>query len=65
MIAGAVKGDMDIRDEAVLESTAVVVGNIKSKTVDISSGAIVDGFCKQSYASVDVDKFFNSQLESI
>ena len=65
VVAGAVKGDMDIRDEAVLESTAIVVGNIKSKSVDISSGAIVDGFCKQAYASVDVDKYFNSQLESI
>ncbi|HBZ02965.1 MAG TPA: hypothetical protein DEO83_04050 [Lachnospiraceae bacterium] len=65
VVAGAVKGDMDVRDEAVLESTAIVVGNIKSKSVDISSGAIVDGFCKQEYASVDIDKYFNGQLESI
>ena len=65
VVAGAVKGDMDIRDEVVLESTAIVVGNIKSKSVDISSGAIVDGFCKQVYASIDVDKYFNSDIESL
>ncbi len=65
VVAGAVKGDMDIRDEVVLESTAIVVGNIKSKSVEVSSGAIVEGFCKQVYSNVDVEKYFKSDIETL
>ncbi len=65
VVAGAVKGDMDVRDEVVFDSTAVVIGNIKSKSVDIRSGAIVEGFCKQVYSNVDVEKYFSSDIESI
>ena len=65
VVAGAVKGDMDIRDEVVFDSTAVVIGNIKSKSVDIRSGAIVEGFCKQVYSNVDVEKYFSKDIESL
>lgn len=65
VIAGAVKGDVDIRDSVVIDSTAVIVGNIKSKSVQVNSGAIIDGFCKQEYSDVDVEKFFNSGIESL
>jgi cytoskeletal protein CcmA (bactofilin family) len=65
VIAGAVKGDIDIRDSVVIDSTAVIVGNIKSKSVQVNSGAIIDGFCKQEYSEVDVEKYFKSGIESL
>ena len=64
-IAGAVKGDLDVKGEVVVDSTAVVVGNIKSKDVQINSGAIVNGMCNQSYAGVDVEKYFSGNIESL
>ena len=64
-IAGAVKGDVDIRDSVVIDATAVVVGNIKSREVQINSGAIIDGFCKQTYSDVDVDKYFKDEIEDL
>ncbi|MBR6403603.1 MAG: polymer-forming cytoskeletal protein [Eubacterium sp.] len=65
VIAGAVKGDVDIRDSVVVDSTAVIVGNIKSKSVQINSGAIIDGFCKQTYSDIDVDQYFQNGIEDL
>ena len=65
VIAGAVKGDVDIRDSVVVDSTAVIVGNIKSKSVQINSGAIIDGFCKQTYSDVDVEQYFQNGIEDL
>ena len=65
VIAGAVKGDVDIRDSVVIDSTAVIVGNIKSKSVQVNSGAIIDGFCKQEYSEVDVEKYFKNGIENL
>lgn len=64
-IAGAVKGDVDVKDSVIIDSTAVVVGNIKSRDVQVNSGAIIDGFCKQVHSDVDVDKFFKDGIENL
>lgn len=58
VIAGAVKGDIDVRGPVVVDTSAVVVGNIKSRTVQINNGAVIEGFCSQSYAEIDVQNFF-------
>ena len=58
VIAGAVKGDIDVQGPVVIDTTAVIVGNIKSRSVQINNGAIIDGFCSQCYADVDVQDVF-------
>lgn len=58
VIAGAVKGDIDVRGPVILDSSAVVKGNIKSKSVQINNGAIVEGMCSQCYADVNASSFF-------
>lgn len=58
VIAGAVKGDIDVRGPVVVDTSAVVVGNIKSRTVQINNGAVIEGFCSQSYADIDVQNYF-------
>lgn len=58
VIAGAVKGDIDVQGQVVVDSTAVVLGNIKSKSVQVNSGAIVDGFCTQVYSDVNPENIF-------
>lgn len=58
VIAGAVKGEIDINGPIVVDSTAIIKGNIKAKSVQINNGAIIEGFCSLSYSAVDVDNIF-------
>ena len=53
VIAGAVKGDIDVH------GPVVVMGNIKSKSVQINNGAVIEGMCSQCYAEVNMDNIFN------
>ena len=59
VIAGAVKGDIDVNGQVVVDTSAVVMGNIKSRSVQINNGAVIEGFCSQSYSDVDVNSVFN------
>ncbi len=58
VIAGAVKGEIDINGPIVIDSTAIIKGNIKAKSVQINNGAVIEGFCSLSYAQVDVENIF-------
>lgn len=58
VIAGAVKGDVDVNGPVVIDSTAVVKGNINAKSLQINSGAVIDGHCSLKYADVNLDSFF-------
>jgi len=58
VIAGAVKGDIDVRGPVILDSSAIIKGNIKSKSVQINNGAAVEGMCSQCYADVNPSSFF-------
>ncbi|MCR5581221.1 MAG: polymer-forming cytoskeletal protein [Pseudobutyrivibrio sp.] len=59
VIAGAVKGDIDVNGPVVVDTSAVVMGNIKSRSVQINNGAVIEGFCSQSYSDVDVNSVFS------
>lgn len=58
VIAGAVKGDIDVRGPVILDGTAIVMGDIKSKYVQINNGAVIEGMCSQCYADVNPTSFF-------
>lgn len=57
-IAGAVKGDIDISGPVVIDSSAVIKGNIKAASIQINNGAVIEGFCSLSYAAVNIDNIF-------
>ncbi len=59
VIAGAIKGQIDVKGAVVLDSTAIVKGNIKAKSVQINNGAVVDGYCSLVYADVDLENVFD------
>ncbi|MBO5302646.1 MAG: polymer-forming cytoskeletal protein [Lachnospiraceae bacterium] len=59
VIAGAVKGDIDVKGPVIVDASAVIAGNIKSSSVQINNGAIVEGFCSQCYAEVDIESVFD------
>lgn len=64
VIAGAVKGDIDVQGPVVVDTSAVVMGNIKSRTVQINNGAVIEGFCSQAYADIDVASIFGEEEKS-
>ena len=53
VIAGAVKGNIDIEGPVIVDSTAIVVGDMKFKTVQINNGATIEGRCSQCYGDVN------------
>ena len=59
VIAGAIKGDIDVKGPVIVDSTAVIMGNIKSKSVQINNGAVIEGMCSQCYSEIDVNSFFD------
>lgn len=61
VIAGAIKGDIDVQGPVVVDTSAVVMGNIKSRSVQINNGAVIEGFCSQCYADIDVQSLFTEQ----
>ena len=64
VVAGAVKGNLDVNGPVVVDSTAVIKGNISSKGIQINSGAVIDGFCALPYASVAIDSFFGDEVDA-
>ncbi len=61
VIAGAIKGDIDVQGPVVVDTSAVVMGNIKSRSVQINNGAVIEGFCSQCYADIDVQGLFEEK----
>lgn len=57
-IAGAVKGNIDVDGPVIIDSTAIIRGDIKAKSIKIGEGAVIDGYVSLDYADVDLDKFF-------
>ena len=58
VFAGAVKGEIDVQGPVVLDSTAIIKGNIKAKSIQMNNGAVMDGFCSLSYADLEIDDIF-------
>lgn len=59
VIGGAVRGDIDVHGPVIVDATAVVQGNIKSRSVQINNGAAIEGFCSQCYADIDYQALFD------
>lgn len=65
VIAGALKGDIDVQGPVVIDATAVIKGNIKSRSVQINNGAVIEGFCSQCYANTGVEDIFGKEEDDI
>lgn len=62
VIAGAVKGEIDVSGPIVIDSTAVIQGDIKAKSIQMNNGAVLDGHVSLSYASgVDLSSVFDAK----
>ena len=45
VIGGRVQGTLNIESKVVLEKNAVLIGDIKTRTLNIAEGAVFDGNC--------------------
>ena len=61
VIAGAVKGTIDVKGPVMIAETAVVLGNIKAKSIQINNGARIEGMCVLCYAEQSAARFFEEQ----
>lgn len=62
VIAGAVKGDVDIAGALIVDSTAVVQGDIKAKSIQLNNGAVLDGRVSLAYATgIDINNIFTAK----
>lgn len=64
VIAGAVQGDVDIHGPVVIDGTAVIQGNIRSRSVQINNGAAIEGMISQCYAEIDYAALFDKTFSS-
>ena len=61
VIAGAVKGNLDVKGPVILDASAVIKGNIKAKSVQLINGAVLEGFCSlEEYSNSNMDDIFNT-----
>ena len=60
VIGGAVRGDIDVHGPVIIDATAVVQGNIKSRSVQVNNGAAIEGNCSQCYADIDYEQLFDN-----
>lgn len=61
VIAGAIKGDIDVQGPVIIDATAIVSGNIKAKSVQVNSGANINGGCTLCYSSEKAIDVFNKE----
>lgn len=61
VIAGAIKGDIDVHGPVIIDTTAIVMGDIKSVSVQINNGAVIEGHCSQCYSDNSPSKFFKDR----
>lgn len=61
VIAGAIKGNIDVHGPVVLDASAIVMGDIKSAAVQINNGAVIEGHCSQCYAENSPSNFFKDK----
>lgn len=64
VIAGAVQGDVDIHGPVVIDGTAVIQGNIRSRSVQINNGAAIEGMISQCYAEIDYAALFDKTFSN-
>lgn len=62
VIGGAVKGDIEVKDEITLENSSFIIGNVKYQSLYIKKGALIDGTLK-NISDIDVDSMFTRKKD--
>jgi cytoskeletal protein CcmA (bactofilin family) len=63
VIDGAIQGKIDVKGDIVVGEKAIVDSDIKAKTINVSNGAAINGYCSLCYADVNVKDFFPEDVK--
>jgi cytoskeletal protein CcmA (bactofilin family) len=58
VIDGAIQGKIDVKGDIIVGDSAIVDSDIKAKTIQVSNGAAINGYCSLCYADINVSEFF-------
>jgi cytoskeletal protein CcmA (bactofilin family) len=58
VIDGAIQGKIDVKGDIIVGDKAIVDSDIKAKTIQVSNGAAINGYCSLCYADINVSEFF-------
>lgn len=58
IVDGAIQGDLDITGAITVGDKAIVDSNIKAKSIQVSNGAAINGYCDLCYADVKTKDIF-------
>lgn len=58
VVDGAIQGKLDIHGLVTLGDKAIVDSDIKAKSIQVSNGAAINGYCSLCYAEVTPKNFF-------
>ncbi len=58
MVDGAIQGKLDIKGMVTVGDKAIVDSDIKAKSIQVSNGAALNGYCSLCYADITPKKFF-------
>jgi cytoskeletal protein CcmA (bactofilin family) len=58
VVDGAIQGKLDIKGDIIIGDNAIVDSDIKAKTIQVSSGAAINGHCSLCYADINIAEFF-------
>lgn len=59
LISGEVRGNLDIRENAEISSTGRLLGSMKTSSLVVREGAVIDGACRMS--GEDKDEYRESE----
>jgi cytoskeletal protein CcmA (bactofilin family) len=63
VINGAVQGKIDVKGDVIVGDKAIVDSDIKAKTIEVSNGAAINGYCSLCYSDVKVREVFPEETK--
>lgn len=58
VVDGAIQGKLDVKGCVAIGATAVIDSNIKAKSIQVSNGAAINGYCSLCYADLKMNDIF-------
>ena len=65
MVDGAIQGKLDIKGMVTLGDKAIVDSDIKAKSIQVSNGAAINGYCSLCYAEITPKSFFPEEATPV
>lgn len=65
VVDGAVQGKLDVKGCVTVGETAMIDSDIKAKSIQVSNGAAINGYCSLCYADLKMNDVFPKTEEEV